>query len=195
MLAALQPAGTGCGAIVYVTTDHRRVRAGASVGGGDPDQSPPHQLGPAAACLNRCAPVLGPSLFWRGPGDGVGQFRKLSFAHGMCFGGGWTNQSIEIAVRWHASRAHYDLFGFLMFARASFLIDHRNDHRNVCVLASNRGGCALQMVWAVMAINPIKYFRRHAEVSRRFPDRHTALHQPRRCCVPECVWNDLAAFR
>jgi hypothetical protein len=46
------------------------------------------------------------------------------------------------------------LFGFLMFARASLLIDHRN----VCVLASNCGGRAPQMVWAVMAINAIKYF-------------------------------------
>jgi hypothetical protein len=29
MLTALQPAATRLGAIVYVTTDHRRVRAGA----------------------------------------------------------------------------------------------------------------------------------------------------------------------
>src|SRR5438046_4824517 len=63
-----------------------------------------------------------------------------------------------------------NLFGFLKL-RASFAFtDHRNDHRNVCgVLASDRVGCALQMVWAVMAINAIKHFGRHAEISRRLP--------------------------
>ena len=59
--------------------------------------------------------------------------------------------------------------------------DHRNDHRNVCVvLASDRVGGALEVFWAVMAVHAIKYFGRHAEISRRLPDRHPALHEPRR---------------
>ena len=88
-----------------------------------------------------------------------------------------------------------ELLEFLKFRAGFRFTDHRIDHRNLFgVLASDRGSCALQMVWAVMAINTLKHFSGHPEISRRFPDRYTALHQPRRCRVPQRMRNDLAAF-
>src|ERR1700730_4845190 len=88
-----------------------------------------------------------------------------------------------------------DLLEFLKFRAGLGPTDHRIDHRNVCgVLASDRGSCALQIVWAVMAVNALKRFGGHPKISRRFPDRYTALHEPRRCRVPQRMWNDLAAF-
>lgn len=44
----------------------------------------------------------------------------------------------------------------------------------------------------MMAIHARQGFDRHAEISRRFPQRHAALHQPRRSSVAQCMRTDLA---